>query len=94
MVISRPNSGRTRSSPQSLRQAQAVARLLVTTGLHDELPEGTRIYVLAPVVRGRKGEYGKMFKDLAEQGFARVASAMIVSIGLTPIGVGNSDRVW
>ncbi|CAA9475792.1 MAG: Excinuclease ABC subunit A, partial [uncultured Rubrobacteraceae bacterium] len=31
-----------------------------------------RFMVLAPVVRGRKGEYGKMFKDLAEQGFARV----------------------
>jgi excinuclease ABC subunit A len=28
--------------------------------------------VLAPVVRGRKGEYGKMFKDLAEDGYARV----------------------
>jgi excinuclease ABC subunit A len=36
------------------------------------LPEKTRFMVLAPVVRGRKGEYGKMFKDLAEQGFARV----------------------
>jgi len=28
--------------------------------------------VLAPVVRGRKGEYGKMLKDLSEQGYARV----------------------
>ncbi|MBA3794808.1 MAG: excinuclease ABC subunit UvrA, partial [Rubrobacter sp.] len=36
------------------------------------LPEKTRFMVLAPVVRGRKGEYGKMFKDLAEQGYARV----------------------
>ena len=36
------------------------------------LPEKTRFMVLAPVVRGRKGEYGKMLKDLSEQGYARV----------------------
>src|SRR3712207_5658192 len=28
--------------------------------------------VLAPVVRGRKGEYGRLFKELAEDGYARV----------------------
>ncbi len=37
-----------------------------------ELPEGTRFQVLAPVVRGRKGEYGALLDDLAKQGFARV----------------------
>jgi excinuclease ABC subunit A len=36
------------------------------------LPEKTRFMVLAPVVRGRKGEYGRMFKELAESGYARV----------------------
>ncbi|HUP16938.1 MAG TPA: excinuclease ABC subunit UvrA [Acidimicrobiia bacterium] len=36
-----------------------------------ELPEGTRFEVLAPVVRGRKGEYETLLKDLASQGFAR-----------------------
>src|SRR5690349_9489192 len=36
-----------------------------------ELPEGTRFMVLAPVVRGRKGEYGKLFADLRAEGFAR-----------------------
>ncbi len=36
------------------------------------LPEKTRFMVMAPVVRGRKGEYGKMFKDLADDGYARV----------------------
>src|SRR5918993_953977 len=36
------------------------------------LPERTRFMVLAPVVRGRKGEYGRMFKELAESGYARV----------------------
>ena len=36
------------------------------------LPEGSRIYVLGPVVRGRKGEYRQLFEDLRRQGFARV----------------------
>lgn len=36
-----------------------------------ELDEGTRFQVLAPVVRGRKGEYEGMLKDLANDGFAR-----------------------
>ncbi len=35
------------------------------------LPEGTRFQVLAPVVRGRKGEYSKLLADLSTQGFAR-----------------------
>src|SRR5256886_1048230 len=33
---------------------------------------GTRLVVLAPVVRGRKGEYKKLFFDLGRQGFTRV----------------------
>jgi len=37
-----------------------------------QLPEGTRLQVLAPVVRGRKGTYEKVFEDLARDGFARV----------------------
>jgi excinuclease ABC subunit A len=43
---------------------QIVDRLL-------ELPEGTRYQVLAPVVRGRKGEYADLFKELQGKGFAR-----------------------
>jgi len=35
------------------------------------LPEGTRFQVLAPVVRGRKGEYDTLLADLAGQGFVR-----------------------
>ena len=49
----------TRQTPQ-----QIVDRIL-------ELPEGTRFQVLAPVVRGRKGEYETLLADLAAQGFAR-----------------------
>jgi excinuclease ABC subunit A len=37
-----------------------------------ELEEGTRFIVLAPVVRGRKGEYGKLLGELRDEGFARV----------------------
>jgi excinuclease ABC subunit A len=37
-----------------------------------ELPEGTRISLLAPLVRGRKGEYAKLFEEAAKEGFARV----------------------
>ena len=37
-----------------------------------ELAEGTRFMVLAPVVRGRKGEYGKLLEELRADGFARV----------------------
>ena len=37
-----------------------------------ELPEGTKIQVLAPLVRGRKGEYAKLFEEVAKEGFARV----------------------
>lgn len=43
---------------------QIVDRLL-------ELPEGTRYQVLAPVVRGRKGEYADLFKELQGKGFSR-----------------------
>src|SRR3989441_6455586 len=35
-------------------------------------PPGTRLLVLAPVIRGRKGEYKKMFFDLRRQGYSRV----------------------
>ena len=37
-----------------------------------ELPEGTRIQVLAPVVRGRKGEHSKEFENARKAGYVRV----------------------
>ena len=37
-----------------------------------ELGEGTRFMVLAPIVRMRKGEYGKLFEELRAEGFSRV----------------------
>ena len=36
------------------------------------LPQGTRMQVLAPVIRGRKGEYQKVFEDARRSGFVRV----------------------
>ncbi|MGO9498494.1 MAG: excinuclease ABC subunit UvrA [Solirubrobacteraceae bacterium] len=36
-----------------------------------ELPDGTRFMVLAPIVRGRKGEYGKQLEELRGEGFTR-----------------------
>lgn len=45
--------------------SQMVDRLLA-------LPEGTRLYILAPVVRGRKGEYRKELQEWQKAGFTRV----------------------
>lgn len=36
------------------------------------LPEGSRLYLLAPIVRGRKGEYRRDFAELQKRGFQRV----------------------
>src|SRR6187549_2990400 len=44
---------------------QMVDRVLV-------LPESTRLYLLAPIVRGRKGEYRKELAELQKKGFQRV----------------------
>jgi excinuclease ABC subunit A len=37
-----------------------------------EMDEGARLYLLAPIVRGRKGEYRKELQELAKKGFQRV----------------------
>jgi excinuclease ABC subunit A len=43
---------------------QIIARIL-------QLAEGTRLVVLAPLIRGQKGEYRDLFVDLLKQGFVR-----------------------
>ena len=59
-----------RQTPQ-----QIVDRILT-------LPEGTRFQVLAPVVKGRKGEYDTLLGDLAGQGFVRArVDGEVVDIG-------------
>src|SRR5439155_21643240 len=37
------------------------------------LPEGTRFLILAPVVRGKKGEYKDLFQDMLKRGFLRAS---------------------
>ncbi len=37
-----------------------------------ELPPGARVQILSPVIRGRKGEYAKLFEEIAKEGFSRV----------------------
>ncbi|MGF1607901.1 MAG: excinuclease ABC subunit UvrA [Kiloniellales bacterium] len=50
-----------------------------------EMPEGTRLYLLAPIVRGRKGEYRKELADLQKRGFQRVKiDGKLHEIGDTP----------
>jgi excinuclease ABC subunit A len=50
--------------------AQQTAQQIVDQIL--ELGEGTKIQILAPIARGRKGEYKKVFEELRKEGFARV----------------------
>ncbi len=50
---------------ESQTVSQMVDRVLA-------LPEGARLYLLAPMIRGRKGEYRKEFADLQKRGFQRV----------------------
>jgi excinuclease ABC subunit A len=57
-----PNCGR---PVEAQTREQIVARVL------DELPAGTSFLVLAPVIRGQKGEYKDLFADLARAGYVR-----------------------
>jgi excinuclease ABC subunit A len=50
---------------ESQTVSQMVDRVLA-------MPEGTRLYLLAPIARGRKGEYRREFADLQKRGFQRV----------------------
>ncbi|HZU17223.1 MAG TPA: excinuclease ABC subunit UvrA, partial [Candidatus Dormibacteraeota bacterium] len=38
----------------------------------EQMPAGTRLMILGPVVRGRKGEYERLLEDIRRQGFVRV----------------------
>jgi len=52
--------------PIEAQQVQDMVDIVMT------LPEGTRGFLLAPIVRDRKGEYRKEFLELRKQGFQRV----------------------
>ncbi|WP_337995483.1 excinuclease ABC subunit UvrA [Oleispirillum naphthae] len=60
-----PHSPATGLPIESQTVSQMVDRIMA-------LPEGTRLYLLAPVVRGRKGEYKKELRDFQARGFQRV----------------------
>ena len=60
-----PHSPATGLPIESQTVSQMVDRVMA-------MPEGTRLYLLAPIVRGRKGEYRKEFADLQKRGFQRV----------------------
>ena len=63
---------------ESQSVSQMVDRLMA-------LPEGTRLYLLAPIVRGRKGEHRKTISLLMKRGFQRVQiDGEIYSIEDTP----------
>ncbi len=63
---------------ESQTVSQMVDRLLA-------LPEGTRLYLLAPIVRGRKGEYRRELAQLMKRGFQRVKiNRKIVAIDEAP----------
>ena len=70
-----PRCGRpiARQTPQ-----QIVDRVL-------ELEEGSRFQVLAPVVRGRKGEYAELFRELQSKGFSRArVNGQVVTLAEPP----------
>ncbi|MFZ1416087.1 MAG: excinuclease ABC subunit UvrA [Defluviicoccus sp.] len=60
-----PHSPATGLPIESQTVSQMVDRIV-------ELPEGTRLLLLAPIARGRKGEYRKELQDLQKRGFQRV----------------------
>jgi excinuclease ABC subunit A len=60
-----PHSPATGLPIESQTVSQMVDRIMA-------MPQGTRLYLLAPVVRGRKGEYRKEFADYLKRGFQRV----------------------
>jgi excinuclease ABC subunit A len=61
-------------TPHCPRCSRRIGRMSVDqiVGEVKRLPEGTRLQVLAPIVRDRKGEYQRLFKDLQAQGYSRV----------------------
>jgi excinuclease ABC subunit A len=63
--VGTPYSPATGLPIESQTVSQMVDKLMATEG-------GTRLYLLAPIIRGRKGEYRRELKDLQKRGFQRV----------------------
>jgi len=64
-------------------QAQTITQMVDRTMA---MGDGTRLYILAPIVRGRKGEYRKEFSELMKKGFQRVkVDGKLYEIEKTPV---------
>jgi excinuclease ABC subunit A len=64
-----------RAGVQHCPQCDAIVASQTSSQIVDQLlayPEGTRLQLLAPIVRGRKGEHVDVFDELRAQGYARV----------------------
>lgn len=62
--VGRPHCPRCGKAIRAQSREQILARIL-------ELPEGNAVLVLAPLIRGQKGEYRDLFADLMRKGYAR-----------------------
>ncbi|MGM9661642.1 MAG: excinuclease ABC subunit UvrA [Oscillospiraceae bacterium] len=57
------------------------------------LPEGTRVQVLAPVIRGKKGEHVKVFEDARRSGYVRVrADGLLYDLGEDEIKLEKNKK--
>src|SRR5579862_7395020 len=79
-----PHSPATGLPIESQTVSQMVDRVLA-------MAEGTRLLLLAPVVRGRKGEYRKDLQDLQKKGFQRVkVDGTLYEIDAVPAQIGRA----
>jgi len=58
------------------------------------LGEGTRLQVLSPVVRGRKGEYKKLLQEIAREGFVRVRVDGEMREASEPVDLDKNKKHW
>ena len=63
--VGEPHCPKCGASVQSQSPQEIVDRIL-------RKPEGSKLYILAPIIRRKKGTYTKLFSDLADDGFSRV----------------------
>jgi excinuclease ABC subunit A len=77
-----------RAGTQHCPRCGAVITSQTPSQIVDQLmsyPEATRLQLLAPIVRGRKGEYSEKFEELRAQGYARVrVDGEVVSLASPP----------
>src|SRR5690606_14164771 len=71
-------------------QSQTISEMV---DIVKSLPEGTKIYILSPIVRGQKGEFRREVLNLQKQGFERViVNGDIIEINDFPTLVKNKKH--